>query len=226
MATSGTTTYSLTARQLVEYALKKINMVPANQSPSAQMAERALTEMNVMLKRWQMHPAIWRTTEGAASTVAGTAAVSLSALNPFRVIDVRYRNPDSGHDIETMELTRQEYQRLPNKTTTGTPTQYFFDHQRASSTLYVWPVTADAQADAIRITYQRRFDDVTDLSQDVDIAQEHLDTVGHNLAARLADDYGRSGEHINRIIQRAAVMFEQMQDFDRPEVIRFTPDVR
>jgi hypothetical protein len=116
--------------------------------------------------------------------------------------------------------------RMSNKASTGTPTQWWFDPQRASSAIYIWPVPASVTTETLRVTYQRRYEDVTDLAQDVDIAQEHMDTVGHCLAARLADDYGRKGEHINRIIQRSAMLMNEMLDADRPDVIQFVPDRR
>ena len=65
-----------------------------------------------------------------------------------------------------------------------------------------------------------------DLANEVDVDQEHLSTVGYNLAARLADDYGRKGPHIDRIVARAEELKREMRDFDRPETIRFIPEDR
>lgn len=225
MATSGTTTYGLTAREVITYALRKINLVADGEDASAESAERARIELNDMLKTWQRHASVWRLTEGSLTPVANTASISLSSLRPHRIIDCRYRNT-SGTDLPMNEMTRQEYHRLPVKTTTGTPTNFYFDPQRDVGTLYIWPVLATVSTETIQTTYQRRFEDVTDLGETLDIAQDAHETVKLNLAARLADDYGRSGAHIDRVIQRAAMLYEDMMDADRPEVVRFVPERR
>ena len=225
MATSGTTTYSLTAREVITYALRKINMLAENEDASASSAERARIELNDMLKTWQRHASVWRLTEGSLTPVANTASISLSTLRPYRILDCRYRNTSS-IDLPMHEMTRQEYHRLPVKTTTGTPTNFYFDPQRDVGTLYIWPVLSTVTTETIQTTYQRRFEDVTDLGETLDIAQDAHETVKYNLAARLADDYGRKGEHISRVIQRAEMLYQDMLDADRPEVVRFVPERR
>lgn len=225
MATSGTTTYSLTARQMVTYALRKINLLADGEDATAESADRALTELNAMLKTWQRHPGVWRLTEASLTPVANTASISLATPRPYRIVDCRYRNTSS-IDLTMTELTRQEYYRLPNKSSTGQPTTWYFDPQRDVGTLYIWPVLASVSTETIQATYQRRYEDVTDLSETLDVTQDAFETVGLNLAARLADDYGRTGEHINRVIQRAAMLYDDMLDADRPEVVRFVPERR
>lgn len=225
MATSGSADYTLTARQIIEFSLRKTNLLALGQSADNDMVDAALTELNVMCKEWMKYAQIWRLSEASLTPAANTATISMTASNPYRVLDCRFRNASS-RDTPMEEMTRQEYFAMPIKTTTGTPTTWFFDPQRTTNTLYIWPVLASVSTETIQATYQRRFEDVDDLSNEVDIAQEHLSTVGYNLAARLADNFGRSGGHIDRIIQRAAMLFETMLDADRPEVIRFVPEAR
>ena len=225
MATSGSSDYTLTARQIIEFALRKTNLLALGQSADNDMVDAALVELNVMCKEWMKYPAIWRLSEASLTPTANTATISMSSSNPYRVTDCRFRNTAS-QDTTMEPMTRDEYYALPRKTSTGTPTTWYFDPQRATSTLYIWPVLAVVDTETIQATYQRRFEDVGDLANEVDITQEHLSTVGYNLAARLADNFGRSGGHIDRIIQRAGMLFESMLDADRPEIIRFVPERR
>lgn len=225
MATSGTTAYAQTAREYITYALRKINILGKSEDATGEQADIALRELNYLVKEWQRYPGIWRLTEGSATPVANTASISLSSLKPRRVIDCRYRNASS-IDLPMLELTRQSYYDLPIKTSTGVPTQWYYDPQRDSDTLYIWPVLASVSTDTIRVTYLRRFEAITDLAENVDIAEEHMSTLAMTLAARLADDYGRKGPHIDRIIQRAEMLFQDMLDADRPEVIQFLPGRR
>jgi hypothetical protein len=225
MATSGSTNYSLTAREVINFALRKTNLLALGQAADNDMVDAALVELNVMCKEWMKYPAIWRLSEASLTPTANTASISMSSANPYRVVDCRFRNTSS-RDTPMEEMTRQEYYAMPIKTSTGTPTTWYFDPQRATNTLYIWPVLASVTTETIQATYQRRFEDVDDLTNEVDITQEHLSTVGYNLAARLADNFGRSGGHIDRIIQRAVALAEEMKDADRPEVIRFVPEAR
>lgn len=221
---SNSTDFDLTAREVIEYALKKINILAKSQPLSVEHSDAALVELNMMLKEWMSYAAIWRIKEGFVNLVNDTGSYALTP-RPYRVIDVRFRQ-SSGLDIPMMELTKQEFYDLPDKTTNGIPTQWYFDPQQATSSLYVWPVLLTATTENLRVTYQRFIDDVDDLDENIDVTVEWLSTLGYNLAARCADDYGRHGPHIDRIIARAEVLFDRMADHDRPEVIRFVPERR
>lgn len=224
MATSGNVVLNLTVRELVTFALRKINITAQSETPSAEDADRAMTELNLMLKGWMRYEHLWRLTEGSETLVADTASYAITP-RPYRVHDIRYRDSSSTDTIMT-PMTRELYYTLPDKTIQGTPTQWWFDPQRDSDTIFIWPVlsTIDASTpETIQFTYQRRFEDVDTLDENVDIPQQYLDVVGHNLAARLADSYGRSGGHIDRIIARAEQLKSEMMDDDRADFIQFIP---
>jgi len=224
MALSGSINLSYTAEQFIEFALRKINSLALGNSPSAEEADAALMELEVMLKEWQKYPGIWRRKEGYVSLVDATASYTLTP-RPYRIFAVRYRNTSS-LDRPLIELTKDEYYELPDKASAGVPTSWFFDPQQATSDLYVWPVLADATTETFRVSYQRVLDDIDALTNNVDITQEHFSTVGYNLAARLADNKGKTGPHIDRTIARAQQLFDEMIDADRPEFVRFIPERR
>jgi hypothetical protein len=222
MATSGTTTFNMSARQLITSSLQRINMLAEHETPSPEMASRAMRELNLMLKDWQKYENLWRLTEGSASLVSATASYSLTPI-PHRIISARYRDAN-GIDLPMDEMSREEYFDMPNKAATGIPTQYYVDYQRNAVTLYTWPVLATATTETIRYTYQRKFEDIDALDNDIDVKSEHLMTVDFNLASTLADCYGRSGDHINRIIARAQILLNALQDDDRESFIQFIPE--
>ena len=224
MSTSGSIDWSLTARQVITSALQRINMLAEHETPSAEMAARAMREMNYMLKGWQKYENLWRLTEGSVTLASATASYALSPV-PHKVISARYRNTSS-IDLPMEEMTREEYYNLPLKTTVGLPTQYYVDYQRAAVTFYTWPVQATITTETVKYTYQRKFEDIDALDNDIDVKAEHLEVVDFNLAARLADCYGRSGEHISRVIARAQILLDGALDDDRESYIQFVPDFR
>ncbi len=219
MATSGSIDFSLTAREVITHALRMIGVASIVEDASGEDAKFAMRHLNLMLKGWQHSgPHIFRQTEGSVALVASTASYALSP-RPYRVLDARYRDT-SGRDLPMLELTRADYYDLPLKTSTGIPTSWYFDPQRTTGTLYVWPVPSSVTTETIRYTYQRAFEDVDDLANDIDVPNEHLELVAYSLADRLMDIYHTE---FPRITERAMLLQRQVRDMDREPVIRFTP---
>lgn len=214
----------MTARQVITSALQRINMLAEHETPSGQKAARAMRELNMMLKGWQKHENLWRLSEGVVTLTASTASYALSPV-PHRVVSARYRSA-GGIDLPMREMVRNEYYDLPLKTSTGIPTQYYIDYQRSAVTMYVWQLLTSVSTETVQYTYQRKFEDVDALDNDIDVKPEHLEVVDFNLAARLADGYGRTGAHIDRIIARAQMLLDEALDDDREDFIQFIPDYR
>lgn len=222
MATSGSTDYTLKANQVVGYALRKIGVIAPDEDASARDMATGIEELNLMLKTWQVSgPHLWRQTQGSLALVADTASYAMPSV--VRIISARFRQ--SGRDLPMELLTREEYYDLPLKTSQGIPTSYYFDVQRAASgsTLYVWPVLASVSTETVEYTYQRRIEDVDAQTNDIDIPQEWLQTVGYNLAALLADTFQVRDDVAARVINRANLLKQEAMTFDREPVIRFEP---
>ena len=225
MSTSGSIDFNLTARELITFALRKINMVDENEDPPAGMSARAMNELNVMLKEWQKYENLWRLTEGSVTLVASTYSYSLSPV-PNRVVSARYRDANA-RDLPMLEMNRDRYYDMPLKNSVvGIPTEWYVDYQRTTATMYFWQMLSSVTTETVNYTYFRKFEDIDDLANDVDIRQEHFGLVGYNLASRMADDYGRSGPHIDRIIARAEQLRNEALDEDREDFIQFVPEIR
>lgn len=210
---------------MVSYALRKIGVLPMGATASADESANALIELELMLKQWAFDgPFLFTKRESSQTLVASTAAYTLSSSLPLRIIEARYRDTSSPvNDLPMQPLTRDEYFTLPNKTATGTPTTYYFDPQPSGGVLYVWPLLASATTESVRYTYQRRIEDLDLLTNNLDIPQEWLGTVGYCLADRLLDDYGVSDKVGDRITARAMEMLQKAKDFEREEFHFFRP---
>lgn len=193
MATSGSSDYSLTARQMSTAALQLIDVCPIGEDPSAEDAAKAVEQLNLMLKTWgaDPKPKLWQLTEASVTLIASTASYALSAAR--KVVSARRRTGagTSTVDIPLNVISRQDYYDKPNKFSTGTPVDVYFDPQRAARTLYVWPVpdAAIAASTTIPYTYLRVIEDIDDLANDFDLPQEWLEPIQYSLAARLAVVY-------------------------------------
>jgi hypothetical protein len=225
MALSGSVDFSINARELITKTLRKMAVLGVTQALDADEAEDVRVELNLMLKGWQRKgPHLWKKTEGSISLVNATASYDLAAtLNPLRILAARYRDTAS-RDLPMRLFTREDYFNLPVKSSSGIPTQYYFDPQRGAPTLYVWPVKATVTTETIRVTYQKRIDDIDDLNNDIDIPQEHFDVVLYALAERLLDDYGIEGEAAQRIMLRSQALLGEAMDWEREDELIFQTD--
>lgn len=224
MSTSGSVDYSLNAREVCEFALDKMRAVGLGQNVDADDMTRAIRELNVMLKGWQTAgPNLWRLTEASQTLTSGNGTYTLTTTKPVVIAEARYRDTE-GRDMPMQELTRNEYLELPNKSSSGIPTCWYFDRQRDAGVLYVWPVLATATTQAIRYSYVRRIEDIDDANNDLDVPPEYIDLIGYNLAARLLDNYGLNDGPSQRILQRAALLVQQAKDHDRESIVRFVPN--
>lgn len=226
MATSGSIDFSLTAREVVDFALKKLRVLSADETATGEDADTAQRELNLMLKGWQKYENLWRMTEGSVTLVASTYSYALSPV-PHRVLSARYRNSSSLDSPDLQLLTREEYYRLPNKSTTGIPTQFYVDYQRSTATMYLWQALSSVttETETIQYTYLRKFEDIDSLDNDIDVDQEWLEVVGYNLAMRLGPDFGRVGTRSFALIERFAInLKEEMLDDDREDYVQFVPE--
>jgi hypothetical protein len=223
MATSGSTDFTMNARAVIKYALEKLVVIAPEEEPSAADMVSCKTDLNMMLKGWQRTaPSLFRKAVGSVTLVANTTAYTLSP-RPFRVISARYRSSD-GRDLPMSEWTAEDYEDMPVKTSTGIPTAFYVDYQRDSVIMNVWQPLAAVTTETIRYVYQRRFEDVDALENDIDVPQEHLDLVGYNLAHRVAIQYGKAGSPTHaKVEEMAGYLLREAMAAEREGVVRFMP---
>lgn len=221
MTTSGDIDFTLTARDIIAFALDKIAVVPIGGDPSDAQIARCAVELNMMLKGWQKYTSLWRMTEASFPLVAGTAVYTLTP-SPHKVISLRYRNT-SGIDLPIDELSRSEYYDLPNKTATGIPHSYYPDYQRTAVTVTLWQPMVSVTTESIQYTYQRKFENVGSINNELDVKSESLEVVGYNLALRIAPRYPNATKMMGEVKEQAIRLREEMLDDDREDYVRMVP---
>lgn len=184
MATSGSVDFSQTARLVVTSALELCGALQIGESPSAEDAALAQKHLNLLLKTWGTDPKLFIMAEGVVTPLV-LATASYSVPLARRVVEARRRY--SGNDTPLQPLSRQEYFDLPNKATAGAANSFYFDPQRSTRTLYIWPVptAAEVASATIRYTYHRVIEDIDSLDNDPDVPQEWLEALTYSLAARI-----------------------------------------
>jgi hypothetical protein len=228
MATSGSTNYSLTARQIATAALELVGVIAIGETPEPEDAAKALEQLNLMVKTWgaDPDPKLWQLTEGSVTLVASTSSYTLTAARKVTSARRRTGSGTSQNDLPLRLIGREEYFDKPNKLSTGSPLEAYFDPQRAARTLYVWPVpdATVAASTTLPYTYIRVLEDLDSLDDDFDVPQEWLEVLEYGLAARLTLPYRM---HITdpagaaEIKQRAAELYGQLSSYDEESASAF-----
>ena len=178
--TSGTTVFDKTFAidEIIEEAYERIGM----QGVSGNQLRMARRSLNIMFQEWGnrgLH--YWEVANNSFTLVDGQAVYTMfrstddgtsSATAVYGVDDVleaSYRNASSV-DSPLSKINRSTYQGLANKTSEGTPTQYFVQRfiDKVTITLYLTPGSSQAGR-FINYYYVKRIQDVGDYTNATDV---------------------------------------------------------
>lgn len=192
MATSNSTNFSTSRNELINGALRIAGAIEQGGTPTAAQVTEASEALNMMAKAWQVDGLpLWTTKEYSLSLVAGTSSYT-PTVKMMRVIQAYNRNTSSNVDIPMTIITRDEYNRLGNKSTTGNPIQLLHIPNRTDSTIKVYPTpdSTFAASNTITIVYQKQYDDFDASSDEPEFPAEWFEALKFNLAHRLSAEYG------------------------------------
>lgn len=234
--TSGSTDFSVTRDDIIKRALRLIGVVPQGETPTTDQTTEAALALNGLVKAWQADGMpLWAIKQYSVPLVAGTASYrigisqSVNTPKPLKVLQAFNHNTTSNVDVPMRVLTRQEYNMLGNKTSSGNPIQVFYDPQNTYGDLYVFPVptSTEATANTITIVYQRPFEDF-DISTDTpDFPQEWYDAITYGLATRLAPEYGLGTAERKTLWQEMTIIKQEALNFGLEEgSLYFSRDFR
>lgn len=148
-------------------------------------------------------------------------------VRPLRVPFARRYNIASAIDTPMGVMSRKDYRDQPNKTNTGTITQFFYDPRGGANLtglIFLWPAPPDA-TNALKFTYYRPIQDFNTAADTPDLPQEWLDTLIFNLAVVMAPEYGVPAEQYAQIKELAAEFLDQLKGWDRePESVYYGVD--
>lgn len=199
MSTSGSTDFSISRDDIIKRALRLVGALAQGETPTTDQVTEAAIALNGLVKAWQADGMpLWAIKTYSIPLVANTSVYrigvgqSVNTPKPLKVIQAWNHNTTSKVDIPMRIISRQEYNILGNKTSTGNPIQVYYDPQNAYGDLNVFPVptTVEQASNTINIVYQRPFEDFDASADTPDFPQEWYDAVTYGLACRLAPEYG------------------------------------
>lgn len=218
MTVSSSTDFSLSASDVIVAARRKLGIQAQEETLEAADLDDGLKTLNMMLKAWQADGVMcWTSSEltfvlaQADTNVTFGAGMDVTTI-PFEIVSININR--GSNDLPMMQMSRQDYRRLPNKTSQGCPTQFYYDRQRSGGTLYIWPA-ADATAGTLYIDTRRIIMDMDASANTFDLPQEWYEAIVYNLADRLAEDYGMVGSpEAQQVSGKAGQSYEIVKALD------------
>ena len=151
--TSGTYNFNLDIDEVIEEATE---MIGGEQTLGHEPAS-ARRSINLMLNDWQNRGVLlW--TIGTTLVTATSVETSLSD-EILDVLALTYSVNTSATDIPLERISREEYHNLPNKTTTGRPTQYAITRGVNNIALFLYP-TPNITTGILNIECFKQLEDV------------------------------------------------------------------
>ena len=198
--TSGTTVFDKTFAidEIIEEAYERIGM----QGVSGNQLRMARRSLNIMFQEWGnrgLH--YWEVANNSFTLVDGQAVYTMfrstadgtsSATAVYGVDDVleaSYRNASSV-DSPLSKINRSTYQGLANKTSEGTPTQYFVQRfiDKVTVTLYLTPGSSQA-GHLVNYYYVKRIQDVGDYTNATDVPYRFVPCMASGLSYYLSQKF-------------------------------------
>lgn len=195
MSTASTTSYNLSAQDMIDLALADIGVNGPEGTPNPSLRPLGLKHLNLVLKRLAVEGAFtWRIQRRTQTLTSGTSAYVLT--NDVDDIDqpARYTAVGATYGSWVTPMVRDEYMTLPDRTIQGVPFRYYVEKALDTNgiefiTLYLYPVPPNT-GDTIEYAAVIRAKDVTSVSQTLDIPQKWLQALRFGLAASLCFPFG------------------------------------
>jgi len=242
-------TYTVTRDQIISLALRKLGVLELGDTPDANSVTNASMSLNLLIKQLSTEGLkLWKISEllvpmvtsqttyilgGSSSTTMydSLAPTTVITDKPLKIIQGFYRNTQATPDIDipVMLLSKQEYNMLGSKFSTGSTNSIFYDPRTLNGILYVY-LTPDSNTSSnyvLHLVAQMPLDDVNTSTDIPDFPNEWMNCLIWNLADQLAIEYGVPMNYRQEIMNRAMMYKAQLTDWDVETTSTFfTPDFR
>lgn len=242
-------TYTVTRDQIITLALRKLGVLELGETPDSDTIDNATMSLNLLIKQlsteglklWKISELIVPLTISQTSYVLGgnTSTLMYDSLaptvaitdKPLKVIQGFYRNIQVTPYIDTPVLlvSKQEYNVLGSKFSTGTANTIFYDPRTLNGILYVY-LTPDLNASTnieLHLVAQMPLNDISGATEIPDFPNEWMNCLVWNLADQLTLEYGVPMNSRQEITQRAGSYKAMLTDWDvEAASTSFSPDFR
>jgi hypothetical protein len=245
-----TSTFTVSRDQIITSALRKLGVMELGDTLDPVTTANASLVLNLLIKQmstqgiklWTVDEAVLPLVNNQTTYVLGGTGTDYFYLasdplktqvtdKPLKLIQSWLRNIQVTPpvDIPMQVISKQEYNVLGSKFSTGTANSVFYDPRRVDGKLSVFltPNTSTVSNYELHFVYQRPIYDITTAQAIIDFPNEWMNVLVWNLADQLAIEYGVPANSRQEIAQRASAYKEQLMDWDVEEAsVFFRPNAQ
>ena len=217
MATSGSRDFNLDVAEVIEEAYERCGL-EVRTGYDARTARRSL---NLMFAEWANRGInMWTVEQGTITLTQGQAQETLLP-DVVDVLEIVLRRGNTDYEVE--RISRGDYVTLPNKTTQGRPSQFWFNRQ-ISPVINLWAVPENS-TDQIIYYYVQRIEDADTLVNTTDMPFRFYPCMVAGLAYYLA--MKRAPDRIQLLKSVYEEEFQRAADEDEDRVpLKLQPSMR
>jgi hypothetical protein len=212
MATSGTFAFRPDVEEIITEAFERCGL--DTQLQTGNRAVSARRSLNLLFSEWANRGInYWAVTQNTLTLVSGTLSYSLPP-ETIDIIDVVVRD-SAGTDTSDQMINRisiSDYNQLPNKNSSGKPSQYMLDKQ-STPVIYLWQVP-DRTTYSLNYWAVNQLEDITASNQDADIPYRWNECICAGLASKLALKFATDKFSILNEMYERAFNFAASSDND------------
>jgi hypothetical protein len=221
MATSGSRDFDLDVAEIIEEAYERCGL----EVRTGYDARTARRSMNIMFSEWANRGVnLWTVKQATTTLTSGTATYNsgnglASPMNDILEVAIRR----SGTDYELSRISRGEYLDIPNKTSTGRPSQFYFNRQ-SSPEITLWP-TPENSTDTLVYYYITRIEDADTLQNTTDVPYRFIPCMVSGLAYYLS--IKKAPERVQLLKAVYEEEFQRAADEDEDRVsLKLQPNIQ
>tara|TARA_R110000824_G_scaffold16270_4_gene67622 strand:+ start:338 stop:1021 length:684 start_codon:yes stop_codon:yes gene_type:complete len=185
MATSGTVAFRPDVEQIITESYERCGIDA--QTRTGDQAVSARRSLNLLFSEWANRGInYWAVQNNTLILVKDQTAPYALPVGTIDLIDVVIRDTSGTSTTDTVlnRISIADYNQLPDKTSSGKPSQYMLDKQYTPN-LYVWQVPDTSDYSLVYWSINQ-LEDVTASAQDPDIPYRWSDCICAGLASKLA----------------------------------------
>lgn len=224
--TSGTAAFLVSRDDIINASLRTLKVIGVGETPGTEDYTNCAFALNTLLKELNTEGKmawVYQTigipfvASQAVYTIAESGSPSFTNSRPVSIAHA-WRRDGSTPPIDTplSPLTRQQYDQLTPKTTTGVPVNWYYDPQIGLSSVTVWPAPLDATY-TLYLCIQRPIQDITSSSQNFDLPQEAFSALRWMLSDEVSSEYEVDLQTIMMIRAKAKEKRENFVNFAQEE---------
>lgn len=217
MATSGSRDFNLDVSDIIEEAYERCGL----EVRTGYDARTARRSMNLMFADWANRGInLWTVRQGTITLTESQATETLTA-DVVDLLEVVVRRSNTDYDLN--RIGRGDYLSIPNKTTEGRPSQYYFNRQ-VEPQITMWP-TPENSTDQLVYYYIRRLEDADALTNDVELPFRFLPCAVAGMAYYIA--LKKAPERIQLLKTVYEEEFQRAADEDEDRVsLKLQPSIQ